>query len=382
MRFLAVNHLLFLWLSLATVQVGCVRFDATNQPLPSEETPAIGKQEAKSAAPDELKNQLDDALDFTFARRLNTRDHAAWQILHGCVPYREAFLIRDGEKDVPALDYLFHNGTVEGWEFEPGRVIDEATGRQGLRAIVRPGSNTAQGHPDQWLGYLAGCNFPLDKTLAIGGKQYLFGDYLAQMEFDVPHNLEKEYSWTLMALVCYHSHNYTWQAADGHEWSVAKLVEIELEQDLASSACAGSHRMVGLALAYHRFKQDGGELTGVWQRLHERLQETVAKVKAYQNADGTLSSASFSRASQSPDVGDALNAAGHVLEFLMVTLNDEQLQEPWVTRAVLAQCKLFRKTKEIDVNCGGLYHSASALRIYRERRFGQRSFGPAATEKT
>ena len=128
--------------------------------------------------------------------------------------------------------------------------------------------------------------------------------------------------------------------------------------------------MVGLARAYQRFLQDGGTETAVWQRLRERLTEVTGKVKAYQNADGTLSSASFARASKSPDVGDALNAAGHVLEYLMVVLDDEQIREPWVTRAVLAQCKLFRKTKELDVNCGGLYHSASGLRIYRERMFG------------
>jgi hypothetical protein len=349
--------------------MGCdTALQPNSKPLPESSTAVI-------VPADELLKQVDQALDFTFERRLTTEKHAAWQILHGCVAYRREFLILHAGQDRLALDYLFNNGTVEGWEFEPGKVIDATQGRRGLRAIVRPGSSTAQGHADQWLGYLAGCDYPLDEPLKIGGQTYLLSDYLTQMEFDVPHNVAREYSWTLMALAKYRPHDYTWEAADGNTWSVEKLVEIELEQDLDSSACAGAHRMVGLALAYQRFTASGQEPTGIWRKLEERLREVTAKVREYQNADGSLSSASFAKPSQSADVGSALNAAGHVLEFLTVVLPEEELRADWVTRAVLAQCKMLRKTRGIEVNCGGLYHSASGLRIYRERIFGPRKFG-------
>lgn len=325
-------------------------------------------------ADEELLRQIDDALEFTFNRRLDTKVNAAWQIIHGCVPYREEFLIRHEGQDVRAIEFLFNGGTVEGWEFEPGIVLDPATGRRGLRAITQPGSNRAQGHEDQWLGYLSGCQLPLDTKINVGEQTYTLADYLAQIEHDVPRNLLQEYSWTLMALATYRDYNYTWTASDGKEWSVAKLVEIELDHDVNSSACGGSHRMVGLTMALNKCKAQGGELEGVWKRLDERVTALIEKVQEYQNADGSLSSNYFNRPGKSVDLADAMGSAGHVLEFLMVALDDEQVREPWVTRAVLTQCKMFRSTKKVDLECGGLYHSASALRLYRERRFGSRTF--------
>lgn len=326
-------------------------------------------------AEDEIKRQLDDALNFNFTRRLDTKVNAAWQIIHGCIAYKQDFLIRHNGQDVRAIDFLFGGGTVEGWEFEPGIVLDPATGRRGLRAIPRPGSNRGQGHEDQWLGYLSGCQLPLDTKITVADVTYTLDDYLAQIEHDVPRNVLQEYSWTLMALATYRDHDYQWTASDGNTWDLAKLIEIELDYDVNDSPCGGSHRMVGLTMALNNRKAQGGAIEGVWQRLDDRVRELVARTKEYQHADGSLSSEHFRRPSRSPDIANALGAAGHVLEFVLVASDDEQIKEPWITRAVLAQCKMFRATKQVDLECGGLYHSASALRIYRERMFGPMRFG-------
>ena len=37
-------------------------------------------------------------------------------------------------------------------------------------------------------------------------------------------------------------------------------------------------------------------------------------------------------------------------------------------------CKLFRKTKPVDVECGALFHAAHGVVLYREKLFGPRSF--------
>lgn len=323
---------------------------------------------------DEIKRQVDDALKFTFTRRLDTKVNAAWQIIHGCIAYKQDFLIRHDGQDVKAIEFLFGGGTVEGWEFEPGIVLDPATGRRGLRAIPRPGSNRGQGHEDQWLGYLSGCKMPLETTITIGDVTYTLADYLAQIEHDVPRNMLQEYSWTLMALATYRDHDYQWTAGDGNTWTIPKLIETELEYDVNDSPCGGSHRMVGLTMALNKCKAQGGKIEGVWKKLDDRVQELVARAKEYQNADGSLSSEFFVRPSKSADIAKAIGASGHVLEFVLVASDDEQIKEPWITRAVLAQCKMFRATKKVDLECGGLYHSASALRIYRERMFGPISF--------
>lgn len=356
-------------------QIGC-----NGSPSPTANVaPTAASGDAGSAnelpSAEEIQRQIDDALDFTYTRRLDTKVNAAWQIIHGCIPFKQDFLIRHDGEDVRAVEFLFGGNTVEGWEFEPGVVLDPATGRRGLRAIPRPGSNRGQGHEDQWLGYLSGCQMPLDTKITAAGATYTLHDYLAQIEHDVPRNMEQEYSWTLMALAFYRDYNYTWTAGDGNQWNVEKLVEIELDHDIATSPCGGSHRIVGLTMALNKCKAQGGKIEGVWKRLDDRVRELVARVKEYQNSDGALSSNFFNRPGKSVDLADAMGSAGHVLEFLTVAMSDEELKEPWVTRAVLAQCKMFRQTKKVDVECGALYHSASALRIYRERMYGPKSFG-------
>ena len=52
-----------------------------------------------------------------------------------------------------------------------------------------------------------------------------------------------------MALSAYRKPGYTWTAGDGSEWSIEKLVEIELGYNLDASPCGGSHRMFGLTMA-------------------------------------------------------------------------------------------------------------------------------------
>jgi hypothetical protein len=364
----------FRWSLIALLLVASLGCGTTADPgeLPVKNASNAGPPAIPADA--EIQRQVDDALNFTFTRRLDTKVNAAWQIMHGCIPYKQDFLIRHDGKDVRAIEFLFGGGTVEGWEFEPGIVLDPATGRRGLRAIPRPGSNRGQGHEDQWLGYLSGCQMPLETTITVGDVTYTLADWLAQIEHDVPRNVQQEYSWTLMALATYRDYDYQWTAGDGNTWELPRLIEIELDYDVNDSPCGGSHRMVGLVMALNKCKAQGGKIEGVWKKLDDRVAELVARAKEYQNADGSLSSEFFVRPSKSADIAKAIGAAGHVLEFVLVASDDEQIKQDWITRAVLAQCKMFRATKQVDLECGGLYHSASALRIYRERMFGPISF--------
>jgi hypothetical protein len=63
---------------------------------------------------------------------------------------------------------------------------------------------------------------------------------------------------------------------------------------------------------------------------------------------------------------------------MTVALSDEQLKEPWMTRALEYLLDAFEATEGDDLECGGLYHAAHGLMIYRERRFGQPSGGGVA----
>lgn len=348
-----------------------------NKPV-IEESGAPKKNELSN---EELKKQIDDALDYTYEnRRLDLKDQAAWQMIHGALAFKRDFLVREGDKDVSALTHVLNGGKMRGWNLVKGDLLDDKTGQVGIRALLEEGTKAGQGHTDQWLGYLCDCGMPLTEPVMVEGEKLTLNDWLLQAERDVHRNPAKEYSWTLMALSAYRKPGYTWTAADGSEWSIEKLAEIELGYSLDQSPCGGAHRMFGLVMARDRHVAAGGKLEGVWADVDAKIKDCIAKAKELQNPDGSLSSNYFQRQGMSADLAQAMGSAGHVMEFLAASLTPEELQEPWVKRAVGSMAGVFRKTKAVDVECGALFHAAHGLRIYRFKVFGPRTF--PATEET
>jgi hypothetical protein len=331
------------------------------------------------ASDDEILRQIDEALDWTYNHRRLTvgqsnNDQAAWQIVHGALAFKREFLINDGEKDVSAVDYVLAGRPMKGWNLRKGDLLDEATKRYGVKALVEE-DKKGQGHCDQWMGYLSDCHLPIDETIIVEGEKHTIQDYIDQIKLDVVENPTDEYSWTLMCLTAYYPTDYAWKAKDGSDWNIEKLVEIELGHNLDQSACGGTHRMTGLTMAYNRHVAAGKPLTGQWELLGKRIEECQAKAQQLQNPDGSLSSNYFARPGKAADLALAVGSAGHVMEFLATSMDKEELQQDWVKRAVLDVCKTFRKTKAVDVECGALFHAAHGLVLYREKVYGPRTFG-------
>ena len=331
---------------------------------------------------EEMLRQIDDVLQWTFHnRRLSvgssSNDQAAWQIIHGALAYKQEFLVNDGARDISAVEYILAGGKMKGLDLRRGDLLDEATKRYGIATVVSE-DKMGQGHVDQWLGYLSDCHLPLDEPIIVEGEKHTIADYIDQAKLDVHKNPTQEYSWTLMALTAYYPTDYTWKASDGSEWSIAKLVEIELGHNLDASACGGTHRMTGLTMAFNRHVAAGKPVEGTWKKLQERIRECIDKAHQYQNPDGSLSSNYFARPGKSADLAVCMGSAGHVLEFLTTAMDKDELQQPWIKQATLDMCKLFRKTKPVDVECGALFHAAHGLVLYREKMFGPRTFSKDA----
>jgi hypothetical protein len=197
---------------------------------------------------------------------------------------------------------------------------------------------------------------------------------MAQVEWDVPRNADREYSWTLMGLTTYHPTDYEWTASDGRRWSIEQLVQIEAEHDLATSACGGAHRLCGLTLAYNRHVAQRRAETGGWALARQRIEQSVQKAREYQNSDGSLSSNYLQRPGRSADLSENLGATGHVFEFIVLAVPDSEIRAEWIQRAALFLCDVLERTKDIPLECGALYHGVHGLVLYRERLFGPREF--------
>lgn len=340
------------------VAAGCAPGPATNDvaapPVPNS---------------DALQVELDEVLQFTHAERdLSVDQHAAWQILHGALAFQRKFLVRHDGQLVSAVDYILDGGSMKGWTVQ---VVTRPDGAQGLRAMLESGSQTGQGHNDQWLAVLAQCDLPLEEPIQVGDDTLTMQDFVAQVQWDVPRNLEREFSWTLIGLTHYLPTDSSWTASDGRVWSIERLVQIEAEQELAGSACGGTHRVIGLTMALDRHLAAGGELTLPWSTAEQVIASAIENAQRYQNSDGSFSTRYFQGPGSSPDLAQNLGTTGHILEFLALALSDEQLQQPWVRRAVAYLCELFRATRDVPLECGALYHAAHGLVLYRQRVFGQ-----------
>jgi hypothetical protein len=319
-----------------------------------------------------LRDRLDQVLDFTLNKRhLNTKDHAAWQIVHGILVYGRDFQIYADGKLVPALDYLLKGGELSGWHLYHTD--------HGIATKVEPGTKTGQGHEDQWLGYLSQCGITPDEQLMVNGEAYTVNDLITHAQWHMNDGLEA--TWSLMAFSKYLPLDAKWPAKDGTEWTIPRIVELELSKNLAESACGGTHRMYGLTTALNRFKAENehAELTGPWLATDEKIKSCIAKARKFQQPDGSLSTNFFERPATSAEIATRIHSTGHTLEFIVLASPDRDLSEPWITRAALHLVDLLEETQELPLECGALYHAVHGLQLYRNRRFGQRDPAGAAS---
>jgi hypothetical protein len=316
---------------------------------------------------------VDDVLAFTREERvLDLEQNAAWQILHGVLAYGRDFQAERRGESVNVLDWIFGGGAMRGWTLAPGPV--------GLRAIEEPGGKEGQGHPDQWIAVISQCGVPLSQAVRHAGRDWKLYDMVAQAMHETYEG--KECSWTLIALSRYlDPFDRTWAARDKQNWSLERMIAMEAGPDddaagrehISTAACGGTHRLIGMQMALDKFDENfpSQELTGGWARAQHRIDDAIAAAKANQLPSGAFSIDYFERPANSADISEHLAATGHTLEFLALALDDEELAQPWVTRAAVYLCKLFQKTRQVDLECGALYHAAHGLVLYRQRRFGE-----------
>lgn len=327
----------------------------TSNVVTSEEKPAD-----EDAA---FKQRLDDAIAAAGKRKLKFGEgegNAAWQVVHGILPFGPALMLDYNGTDVPALDYLLSGGQLTGWNLRPAE--------KGVTVLVESGTKTGQGHKDQWIGYLSACDIDANHPVKVGDKEYKFIDLITQAQWEC--RVGEEHGWTLSGLLPFIPLDAKWQSSDGEEWSYERLIEEEAKANLDGASCGGTHSLIGVANVLNAYVKNGGKLEGGWQIANDRVQFCVQKAKEHQQQDGSFSTGFFVKSATLPKIDGVMHATGHTLEFLSWSLTDEQLREPWVRRAVDHLLGQLEVTREVPVECGALYHAARGLQLYRGRMFG------------
>ncbi len=342
-----------------------------SNPAPASSTSASSNPSSNGIATIELglRNKLENVLKSNLVDRLLVAEtNAAWQIMHGVIAYGDALPLEVEGKRRIATDFLLHNGVVQGWELAPGDMLPK-TGRQGLKARLEPGSYIGQGHVDQWLAILAQIETPLTREVEARGKTFTVEDWARQAQYDVSDNPVLEYSWTIIALTRYFPDEQSWTAKDGKTWTFEPLADFEAKQDLGESPCGGMHRLMGLAHAVRFQQRHGGAMIGGWKAAKDKMDDSIDRIRRFQNKDGTFSTNHTVRPGTSSDISAMISSTGHTIEFLSYALPSEELSAPWMVRAVDRLCRLLEAVKSADMDCGGLYHALNGLKLYYSRRY-------------
>ena len=332
---------------------------------------------------DPLDAAVDQAIDLTARRVLATETHTPWQIGHGLLAFRRDYVLRkDGEK-VNALDWVATNPSFPCHVSGPnGTTIAKNLPWFYLTPHgARPQKFTGtpyeyEGHPNQFLAFFALSRLPLDFPFQIEGKTVTFGEMLTNAKMEVTD--KEEITWTLWAFAYYYDMNDQWINAAGEPWSIERLVSTQLRQPVEKSPCGGCHGLFALASARNAYLQAGNRLSGVWMQTHMHLTKYIELARAQQNRDGSFSSNYFKGPGYIADPSKRVSTTGHTLEFLMMALPQNRLQEPWVRSAVAAVARDLTNYKAEPLEVGGMYHAAHALVLYRERTRQQVAMSPTA----
>jgi len=359
----------------------------TEQPRPL--LPEIA-EDAKSVAPpaepvrptDPLDRQVDAALDVTARRVLiaesadpRQRPHTPWQIGHGMLAFRRDYVVRVRGEKVNAYEWLATNPIYQA-RVKRGKDAETTVEKMNWFYLTpygaRPQKFTGEpyefeGHPNQFLAFFALARIPLDFEFTIQGRKVTFGDMLNNAKMEV--NDREEVTWDLWAFAYYFDPDTEWRNAKGEAWSMERLVSTTLKQfSPTKSPCGGCHALFALASARNAYVQTkSGKFTGAWTEAHVHLEKHIQMAKQMQNRDGSFSSNYFKGPGYASDPSKRISTTGHTLEFLMMAMRQDQLQEKWVRNAVSRLSNDLIQYQAEPLEVGGMYHAADALVLYRER---------------
>jgi len=342
--------------------------DAPGQSRTAASKPATGKQGTAARPPqtkrfERLRAQIAQALASYQRRPLNTAQHTPWEVMHGFIAFGIPTQVRVGG---PGGDLV----NAIGWMNMGGRCRGQVMlARTGDRLVAQKGIGV-QGHSAQYLAILAQCRVSINSPITLQSKAFTVADLVAEEKLSCKSNTELTFA--LIGLAHYLPTDAEWEARDGKKWTLEKLVAEELEQPIRGAPCGGTHRLFGLAYGCQRRLKATGQLDGHYARADKFVRDyqkfTLTKL---QNRDGSFSTEWFKYpADREDDIDRKVQTTGHILEWLVGSLDQESLYDPRVVSATEFLARALAREPSREWKLGPLGHALHALTIYQERAWG------------
>lgn len=338
--------------------------DAEKKPADSEKSVTEEEPKVEKPLPPEvraLKPRIARVLNYYYkAQPSDATKDDVWETMHGFLPWGVDAQIRTSQfrQPVNTIGWICWNKPCRGhslFEVKNGKL--EA--KQGPRV---------QGHHGQFLAMLAQSFVPPSYEIQVDGQSFTVADLI---EFEKETCKPKsELTFKLISLSYYLPADATWTSRDGQEWSLERLLKEEITQKVVGAACGGTHRLTGIAFAVASRKKAGLPMDGAWAKAEEYLNAYHQHSFQIQNRDGSFSTNWFEGRGMDRDIDRRLQTSGHILEFLIYSLPEEELTSPEIVRAVNYITTILEQNSKRDWSIGPKGHALHALVLYDQLVFG------------
>ena len=329
----------------------------TRAQVPAAERPIAAKA-SLTPATRRLRDELRRCLMYYYERPESTSERGPWGTMHAIIGFGVDTALEAGDSRVNAIGWLCWNRPCLGY-----RLFEVRGGR--IHTRFGPGY---QGHDGQFLKVMALARVPKDFVIQVDGQEFTIADVVRQEQETCESGTELTFK--LIGLAHYLDSDATWRNRSGELWSIERLIREELSQPVIGAACGGTHRLTGFGYAVRKRQRRGEPITGQWARAQKYVQDYVAYTYALQNEDGSFSTRWFEGRGNSGDIDRQLETTGHTLEWLLLSVPDDQLSDPRLIRAVEFLNALMWEHRDHDWPIGPKGHAIHALVLYDERVFG------------
>ncbi len=343
----------------------------TSAPKPKQPAPMAWTTEGTAPPPpvndrmNRLKRRIEQVLAAYKRRPLNTQDHTPWEVMHSFLAFGIGTDVRVGGPRGGLVNAI-------GWVNSGGRCRGQSMlASQDGRVVALKGVGL-QGHSAQYLAVLAQCRVAANSPLTPQRQSFTVADLIEQEKLDC--KSKTELTFALIALAHYLPTDATWTARDGQPWSIERLVAEELEQPIRGAPCGGTHRLFGLAYGCQRRLRATGSLEGTYARADAFVREyQLMTLTKLQNADGSFSTEWYkfpTAQNREDDIDRKIQTTGHMLEWLVASLDQDSLYHARVTRAVEFLAWALASEPDREWAVGPMCHALHALSVYQERVWG------------
>ena len=307
-----------------------------------------------------FRDRIRSCLMYYYQRPESASERSPWGVMHALIAFGVDTDLTAGGQHVNAIGWLCYNRPCRNMRL---------FSFDGRYPVPRNGPGY-QGHEGQFLSMLALSRVKSTYPMRVDGHELTVQDLIEYEKATC--RPKSELTFKLIGLAHYLPSDARWTSKRGEPWSIPRLIQEELAQPINGACCGGTHRLIGYSMAVRSRQKRGEPIDGQWLRARKYVDSYHKYVIKLQNRDGSFSTQWLKGRDGSGDLDRRIQTTGHILEWLVFSLPENELTDPRIVRAVNYLNSALLKYRQKDWEIGPRGHALRALALYNERVFGDK----------